>query len=134
MIRMILEELKLPFTWEYGMIKSAVLSTASPTLNGMVRNNTYHSILNLVITIDYKNGVNDYSATCRECNYDSLMRPIQYRDSGNRATTATARDFTCNNRSILLKDLSRHGTWRRKNSVNSTYSTDTQWVSIRNLS
>ncbi len=107
MMRMNLEGLESPFTWEYDQTSGFLNQLTYP--NGMVRQNTYHPILNLVTAIGYRKGVNGESASCHEYQYDVLMRPIQRRDSWNKDISVTTRNFTYNGRSELIEDRISQG-------------------------
>ena len=102
MIGINLEGLKSPFTWEYDQTSGFLNHLTYP--NGMVRNNAYHPTLNLVTAIGYRKGEEDELATCHEYDYDALIRPVQRRDSWDKTTPETVRDFTYNGRSELVED------------------------------
>ena len=102
MIGINLEGLKSPFTWEYDQTIGLLNHLTYP--NGMVRNNAYHPTLNLVTAIGYRKGEEDELATCHEYDYDALIRPVQRRDSWDKTTPETVRDFTYNGRSELVED------------------------------
>ena len=106
-IRMNLEGLESPFTWQYDQTSGFLHHLTYP--NGMVRCNTYHPRLNLVTAIGYRKGADGELVAGHEYDYDALMRPTQRRDSWDAATPATIRDFTYNKRSELVKDQIRQG-------------------------
>ncbi|MHA3691725.1 RHS repeat domain-containing protein [Akkermansia sp. AKK6] len=107
MIGINLEGIASPFTWEYDPTSGFLNHLTYP--NGMVRQNTYHPTLNLVTAIGYKKGVNGESVGRHEYDYDALGRPIQRRDSWDKTTPETVRDFTYNNRSELIEDRISQG-------------------------
>ena len=76
---------------------------------GLGHSNIYHPRLNLVTAIGYKKGVNGESAGRHEYGYDALIRPVQRRDSWDKTTPETVRDFTYNNRSELIEDRISQG-------------------------
>ena len=110
MIGMNLEGIASPFAWQYDPTIGFLHHLTYP--NGMVRQNTYHSTLNLVTAIGYRKGADGELAAGHEYDYDALMRPTQRRDLWDAATPATIRDFTYNSRSELLEDrISRGGSF-----------------------
>ena len=110
MIGMNLEGIASPFAWQYDPTTGFLHHLTYP--NGMVRQNTYHSTLNLVTAIGYRKGADGELAAGHEYDYDALMRPTQRRDLWDAATPATIRDFTYNSRSELLEDrISRGGSF-----------------------
>ena len=102
MIGMNLEGLASPFTWEYDDASGFLNQLSYP--NGMVRSNTYHPKLNLLTSIGYEKTQNGQTVAAHQYEYDSLMRPVQRRDSWEAATPVTTRDFTYNSRSELVED------------------------------
>ena len=103
-IRMNLEDLDIPFTWEYEETSGFVKQLSYP--NGMVRKNTYHPTLNLLASIGYEDSRNGDALADYAYRYDELMRPVQRQDSRDGGTPATTRDFFYNSRSELVEDLS----------------------------
>ncbi|WP_417196232.1 RHS repeat domain-containing protein [Akkermansia sp.] len=101
-IRMNLEGLDTPFTWEYDETSGFLNQLSYP--NGMIRRNTYHPKLNLLASIGYEDAGTGDRLAGHVYQYDNLMRPIQRRDFWDAATPATTRDFTYNNRSELVED------------------------------
>ena len=91
-IRMNLEGLESPFTWQYDQTSGFLHHLTYP--NGMVRCNTYHPRLDLVTAISYRKGADGELAAGHEYGYDALMRPVQRRDSWDGTTPATTRNFT----------------------------------------
>ena len=101
-IRMNLEDLDIPFTWEYEETSGFVKQLSYP--NGMVRKNTYHPTLNLLASIGYEDSRNGDALADYAYRYDELMRPVQRQDSRDGGTPATTRDFFYNSRSELVED------------------------------
>ena len=102
MMGMNMEGLDTPFTWEYDETNGFLKQLSYP--NGMVRKNTYHPTLNLLASIGYEKTQNGQTVAAHQYEYDSLMRPVQRRDSWEAATPVTTRDFTYNSRSELVED------------------------------
>jgi len=102
MIGMNLEGSVSPFTWEYDETSGFLNQLSYP--NGMVRKNTYHPKLNPLASIGYEKTQNGQTVAAHQYEYDSLMRPVQRRDSWEAATPVTPRDFTYNSRSELVED------------------------------
>ena len=100
-----LEGLASSFTWEYDETSGFLNRFTYP--NGMVRNNTYHSKLNLLAFIGYELSENGETVVGHEYQYDALMRPTQSRDSWDAVTAATVREFAYNYRSELTGDQIR---------------------------
>ena len=97
-----LEDLDIPFTWEYEETSGFVKQLSYP--NGMVRKNTYHPTLNLLASIGYEDSRNGDALADYAYRYDELMRPVQRQDSRDGGTPATTRDFFYNSRSELVED------------------------------
>ncbi|KAA3298054.1 RHS repeat-associated core domain-containing protein, partial [Akkermansia sp. BIOML-A8] len=101
-IRVNLEGLDTPFTWEYDETSSFLKQLSYP--NGMVRRNTYHPRLNLLASIGYEDAGTGDMLAGHVYQYDNLMRPIQRRDSWDDPTAGATRNFTYNGRSELTGD------------------------------
>ena len=101
-IRVNLEGLDTPLTWEYDETSSFLKQLSYP--NGMVRRNTYHPVLNFLTSISYGTAQHGETVAAHQYEYDNLMRPIQRRNSWDASTVAVTRDFTYNGRSELIHD------------------------------
>lgn len=106
-IRMNLEGLDTPFTWEYDNTSGFLKQLVYP--NGMIRKNIHHPNLNLLTVIDYEEPENGEAVTSHEYQYDTLKNPMQVRDSWDIGTAPTTRDFTYNNRGELINQRIQQG-------------------------
>ena len=99
-VRMNLEGLDSPFTWEYDKTSGFLKNMSYP--NGVVRRNSYHPSLNLMSAIEYEDSRNGSAVARYSYQYDELMRPTQHQDYWDVETPIAVRNFTYNNRSELI--------------------------------
>lgn len=101
-IRMRRGDMETPFVWAYDDASGFLKQLTYP--NGMIRKNSFHSSLNLMVAINYEDSENGSTVARHSYQYDMLMRPIQRQDFRKGATLITTREFTYNDRSELTED------------------------------